>query len=213
MINLKLFFFYGLLSLFFSFQQERDWVLKKEEQDIRVYSRIVEDSDVREMRAITTLNVSMNNLIALIRDVEYYPRWVYRCSEAYVIKRISETEIYYYQVISAPWPISDRDMIIHAEMGKDEDGTIHIRLKGVPDYLDVKPDRVRIKKFKGKWILKPTIDGKIQVVQDVLVIPSGNVPSWAVNLAAVEGPFGTFLGMKNIVHEERFANHTFGFTK
>ena len=100
-----------LLSLFlllnlvcFSQTTKSDWKLKKNENGIVVYSRKTASSDFRELKSILYLKTSLNSIVALINDRASYPQWVYKCGQATVLKKISESELIHYQTVTAPWP-------------------------------------------------------------------------------------------------------------
>ncbi|MBA3900448.1 MAG: hypothetical protein H0X62_09610 [Bacteroidetes bacterium] len=61
--------------------------------------------------------------------------------------------------------------------------------------------------------MKPMAGGKIKVIQNLLVVPNGEMPLWMVNLAAVEGPYGTMEGLAGQINDSRFANQQFDFLK
>lgn len=199
--------------VFFGNSQE-EWQLQRNRNNISVYSRPSGENGIMKMRAITTLNVPLSNIVAILKDVDYYPQWVYRCSEAEIINQISETEFYYYQVTTVPWPIQNRDMVIHMKLSQNEkSGEVTVELKGKPDYIKEKEGLVRVKIFEGKWFVKPLEGGGVMVTHDILVVPNGSIPTWMVNQAAIEGPFGTLEEMANRVNEARFANRSFPFLK
>jgi ribosome-associated toxin RatA of RatAB toxin-antitoxin module len=202
--------FIHIISIFDSHKQE--WELQRNKNNISVYSRPVQGTDIKEMRAVSVINAPVSNVVAMIKDVDYYPNWMYRCSEAKLLEEISETEYIYYTVTSVPWPIKNRDMIIHAKISTDESGgVVHVSLNALPEYLEEKPDMVRIKKFEGKWTITPLEKGQVKLVNDVLVIPNGEVPDWMINMAAVEGPYGTMEAMIREANSERFSHRSFGF--
>ncbi|MDQ3190518.1 MAG: START domain-containing protein [Bacteroidota bacterium] len=193
---------------------QNDWELIRKKNNIEVYSRAVEKSEIRELRAITTVDSDLSNLVAIIHDVEYYPNWVFRASKAEVLKRVSETEFYYYQVTEAPWPISNRDMIVHVKFSQNpESKEVLVILDGVPDYIKEKPGIVRVPNFNGKWVFTPLENGTIRIIHKLFIEPKGDIPNWLVNRAAVEGPYSTLLNMKTIINKDRFSNRTFRFLK
>lgn len=199
---------------FIDMPSQYKWQLQKEKNNIRVYSRSVENTDIRELKAETTVEVPLSNIVAMIKDVNYYPNWVYRCSEARILKKVSETEFYYYQLTYAPWPISNRDMIIRCRISQDQQtGRVIAKLDGAPDFIEEKPGIVRVQKFSGEWVLTPVDDGKVRIVHELFIKPQGDIPSWLMNYAAVEGPYSTIHNMIQKLNDKRFANRTFGFLK
>ncbi len=208
-ISLLAFF---VFSLIINSNEQNDWELIRNRNNVEVYSRPVENKNDRELKAITIVDSDLSNLLAIIYDVEYYPNWVYRASEAEILNTVSETEFYYYQVTDAPWPITDRDMIIHVKVSQDEvSREITVKFTGVPDYMEEKPGFVRVPSFNGNWVFTPLEDGTVRVVHSLLIEPEGEIPSWIVNSAAVEGPYSTLLNMRRLINEDRFAKRSFDF--
>jgi hypothetical protein len=205
----------GVLPLFaFYTGGQEEWQLQRNRNNISVFSRLAEATGAMEMRAVSNIKSPLSNIVAMLKDVDYYPQWMYRCSEARVLKVISETEFIYYQVTTVPWPIKNRDMIIHVKIAQDQEtGEVRVALKGLPDYLERSEELVRVKIFEGQWILKPLPNGQVKIMQDILVVPNGEIPAWMVNLAAVEGPYGTMEGLVNQIQDNRFANQVFSFLK
>jgi hypothetical protein len=180
------------------FPSEENWQLKRSRNEIKVFSKAVEGTNFKRLRAETTIHQPLEQILKTIHNVENYPQWVFRCTQARILKRISSTEFYYYQVISVPWPISDRDMIIHLKTIEKADGSILITLQGVPGYMPPEDDFVRVQVFEGKWELNPLRDGGVEVIQELMVVTGGPLPAWMVNRAAVEGPYGTMKGLREI---------------
>jgi hypothetical protein len=215
---MKWFKYITIISIFplLSFYEgnQTEWQLQRNKNNISIYSRDLQNGSRMEMKAETVLDVPLSNMVAMVQDVEFYPNWMYRCSESRIIKRVSETEFYYYLVTTVPWPVSNRDMVVHVLVSQnDSSGTVEFDLHGIPDYIDEVDGIVRVQVFEGKWILKPLSGGKIQVIQKLMVAPTGALPTWMVNLAAIEGPYGTMVGMVEKVGEQRFSNKHFDFLK
>src|SRR5580765_5071510 len=100
----------------FSFADSTDWVLKKNENGIAVYTRYAEGSHLKEVRVVNVVESSLSGLVALLLDIKNYPNWIYACSEASVLKEINNHEQYQYQVTDVPWPVSDRDVASHIKI-------------------------------------------------------------------------------------------------
>ena len=99
--------------------QEAKWELKKDRNDVKVYVREATDSPFKELKMSFDVEASMHAVVALLQDVEAIPDWVYKCTEAYVVKEISQDEEYYYNLVDFPWPMSDRDFVVRSTMTKD----------------------------------------------------------------------------------------------
>lgn len=193
---------------------KNEWQLRKQEQGISVYSKDFENSKFKELKSIFQIKTSLTSVVALLKDFESYPGWVYRCGESYKVKQISETVSLHYQTVVAPWPVDDRDFIVHVVIQQDPVTGI-VTQKGNA-VIDSKPEvkgRVRIKTFKANWKITPLKDGFVQIEYQLMVDPGGSVPAWLVNLAVVDGPFDTALAMKEWLFKEKYQSAKISFIK
>ncbi len=60
---------------------------------------------------------------------------------------------------------------------------VTISMKDHQRYFPEQHHRVRVTKFEGFWKLKPTGNGKVEIVLQMHVEPGGKIPSWISNLA------------------------------
>src|SRR5262245_24248241 len=90
------------------------WKLEKDRNGIQVYTRAVPGSALKEFRAVTRINAPLPVALALIEDVNAMCSWLADCKQARTLKTVSASERYNYVVISAPFPVSNRDMVIRA---------------------------------------------------------------------------------------------------
>jgi ribosome-associated toxin RatA of RatAB toxin-antitoxin module len=191
-----------------------NWKLLKDNNDIKVYSRQIEGTNRFEMRAETKMLANLSSLVAMITDVDYYPKWVYRCSNVKLLKKISDHEFYYYQITYLPWPMSDRDMVIHVIIKQEENtGKVNAILKGVPDLVPEKKEFVRVTIFDGEWEFIPLKNGILSVKHQFIIDAKGDVPNWLLNMAIVEGPFITMENMGMFKSHNQYANRKFDFLK
>ncbi len=201
-----------VLASFHSFTDE--WTLKKVGEGVAVYNRDVDTSVVKELRAVTQLKTSLSSIISLLNDRDTYPKWVYRCEKSYMVKRISESEAVYYQNVVAPWPVDNRDFIVDVKVVQDPKTLVVIQTSACrPKFLPEVDGHVRITEFKASWVLTPLKNGIINCEYQLLVNPSGSVPAWMVNLAAIDGPYETTVHLREWVMKEKYQKAVFPFIK
>ncbi len=182
------------------------WKLQKNKDGIKVFTRAISGSSLNELKAEVLIHASLNSVMALLRDVPGFKDWVYHCKEAHELKK-NGNEVFYYQYTSVPFPVSDRDLIIRSSWHQDPiTKAIYISGEGHPEFVPKKSGVVRIEKFKSRWSLIPKGNGDILIEYEIIVDPAGWVPSWLVNLSAVEGPFETCKSLKNILKTAKYAN-------
>ncbi len=53
-----------------------DWLLVKDKNDIMIYSRLSDGTNIKEIKANVRINASMANLAGLLMDVETFTQWM-----------------------------------------------------------------------------------------------------------------------------------------
>ena len=180
------------------------WELVKDENGIKVFLRTVPGSKIKEFKGVTNINSSLDSIVAVLDDTEACPKWVHNCKDPVKLSEISFNEGYVYQVIDFPFPVKDRDLILHSVMTQNPDTKqVTIRLVAVPDYIS-ETKNVRIKRSDGFYLLKPLPDGSIEVTWQHHTEPGGGIPMWLVNALLVDTPFKTLNNLRKIVKGEKY---------
>ena len=189
-------FFLGvLLCPFRVFSQENDWQLKKDSDGITVYTRSVENSNIKEFKASTTLNSSAETIFNIILDVENYPKWIEDVNYAEKIyQRDSQIGMYYQ--LRMPWPIEDRDITLVSKFKKLPDNSTHFQLSYNAELKDEDEDFIRITEINGEWLITPINKDSCEVTYRFLADPKGSLPAWVINIFIVDGPFKTLQNLR-----------------
>lgn len=187
-------------------QKKNDgWVLKNEKDAIKVYYR--KTAGIYELKLATSIKVSLSSMAHLLDEVDDYPVWGYKVSEARLLKRVSPTELFYYTKIDFPWPLSDRDVIMHTRTEQDpHTRALHSISTALPDYIPGMADVVRIPKASIQWTVIPGNGGWAYIEYYLYSDPGGNLPDWVVNMALDVGPRETFKRMREILKTPRYQN-------
>ncbi len=203
----------SLVSLFFLLfaypviaQKKPDgWILKNEKDAVKVYYR--KTADIYELKLTTSIKVSLSGIAHLLDEVEDYSVWGYKVSEARLLKRVSPTELYYYSRIDFPWPMSDRDVILHTKMEQDlHNNSIRSISTSVPDYIPPVKDVIRVHKANTQWTVVPGNGGWLYLEYYLYSDPGGSLPDWAINMALDVGPRETIKRMREILKTPRYQN-------
>lgn len=183
---------FGSLSTF----AQSSWEVAKEKSAVKVYTKDNPGSSVKASKASVIINATVDDALNLLRDFENYPSWMYECSEGKLLKEISEEEYYVYTITDAPWPVTDRDLIVHVKASEAADGTVTLNMEGAADFIEETKGLVRVPEFKGAWILKPLKEGQIEVTYKMANHPGGSIPDWVANMTATDIPLFTLIEMK-----------------
>jgi len=169
--------------------QEYAWEFKKETNGIKVYSRDLPDSNLKALKIIMEVDISVNAIMALLMNTKSYPQWVYKCSNAGPVEINSVLNTIDYYQIDFPWPFSDRDLYTNTITSiNPENGVITSTSKGLVDYAPERPGFVRVPAHFNQWIITPVSPSKTHLKYYLQSMPGGSIPDWLVNLAADQGP-------------------------
>lgn len=188
---------FAVLLPYFVLAQDEDCKLRKDTEGIMIYACKSGDEKFKSLKADFTIeNTSLDELVALLKDVKNYPKWQYNMTTAEILKRESDESIITRSVIDAPWPVENREVIVRYQIIHDpERGEAHIEAKTVTyDYPKTK-GLVRIPFSQAEWIVKET-GSSLQVNYFLRVDPGGSIPAWVVNMSIAEGPYRTFTNLK-----------------
>jgi hypothetical protein len=195
------FFILLLFSVFFSFNAfSQEWELKKESDGIKVYTRVVKGSPIQEFRGEVVAKSNLSTILSVIDNIPDYPKWMYKCSYAERLKKISESSGYAYSVLEQSWPVTDRDACTFYYVTQDSNTkVVTIFIKGVSNYIPEKPDKVRMPSIKGSWQLIPVSKGVTKIVYQIHSEAGGEVPAALVNMFVTNTPYYNLLNLKKIV--------------
>jgi len=193
---------------------EFDPYLKINKDGIKVYIYSHKNSLFGTFKAITHINASLDSIIAVILDIESSTEWLDACEKSFLIKKLSFTEQYHYQIFTIPFPFKNRDFIFHSTMQHDPlSNAITITMSSAPDYcIDKQSEKcqeanqsglVRVNKSIGTLKLEPDDKGtKITWIQHT--DPAGHLPAWLVNLLVKKTPYRSLIKLTEKVKEEKY---------
>jgi hypothetical protein len=190
---IKIFFFlFSCIHFTIGFSQA-NWKLSKNKDGIQVYQRDSRNSDFKSIKVECTLDGNFDKLVAVINNVNNYKNWVYNNKAASLLKRINAYEFYYYTEAYLPWPLDNRDAVMHTRITKDSlNHFLKINSVAVANYLPRKSGKVRISRSDINWYVTRSSSTSIHISYTFETDPGGSVPSWLVNNFADKGPFESF---------------------
>ncbi|HDP79467.1 MAG TPA: hypothetical protein ENN21_01345 [Spirochaetes bacterium] len=173
---------------------------------IQVYTQPVEGSDMDAFRGVAVVDAPIESVAAVINDIPAQPRWMASCTEARVIKELGENAVLIYRVTKAPWPVSDRDMVIVSTAVIEPGGRRIVANFAATDNHGVPPRNgvVRIRKMRGQWILEKLSPDRTRVSLTVHSDPGGSLPPSVANRASRDIPLKTLRGLRRIVREPKY---------
>ncbi|MDH5737743.1 MAG: START domain-containing protein [Gammaproteobacteria bacterium] len=201
----------GTFSLDSSAQEVTDWILKKEADEIKVYTRRHGNSPYLEFKGEVIIDAPFVSVLALLDDVEACEEWVHRCKMGKTLAEVRTPDEYdrvIYQITQLPFPLKNRDAIYKATVtwGKDNQSA-YIQLMSMPDYIEG-TDFVRIRESSGSYEAIMLNKSQVKLTWMHWVDPEGILPAFIVNSLSVSIPFQSLKRFREKVKEEKYQGLT-----
>lgn len=194
-----------VLFLGFFLLNTDDWNKVADRSGIKVYTRLSPDSQFKEVKVDMKINASLNEITAALEDIPTQKQWVLNTIDAFVVNKINAGEFYYYLSTRMPFPISNRDAVIHYTRSYDpvreEVTTISL---AYPNYYKSVENYIRIPYFHSSYTITKLDDHTCQVKYKVLIDPGGTLPAWIVNLAISRGPYESMYEFRELVQSGQY---------
>jgi len=180
-----------------SAQRDLRWELKKDEDSIRIFVANNPESKIKMIRAEFTLRARREELFHQLLRADLYREWQFNTVKSEIIQSINPHELVYYCEVSAPWPVDNRDIIMHLKVN-DHPGEreFSIITRCMPDARPRMAGIVRVPESRGEWRVRQIGPEMLRVDFQIQVDPGGYVPAWLVNLTLTQAPFQTFTNLK-----------------
>lgn len=179
---------------------DNGWILKKDKDGVQVYTKHNSKSPFNLLKAESEIDVNLTTFLELIFDIQSHTKWVYNCVQSVPIKKVSTYDVYYYGETYAPWPVSNRDLILHLKAVTDTlSGICTVTAVSEPQLKPEVKGKVRVPRSVSVWKLIPKGKNHLKVIYTLDIDPGGSLPAWLVNFASVEGPYLSFIKMREIL--------------
>jgi hypothetical protein len=175
------------------------WQFVKQTEGIVIDRRVVAGSPLKEFRGRGVVDAPIAAILAVFSDVPRATEWMDSCNGSRLVADVNDREKLVYNRTHAPWPVADRDAVLHNVVSFDA-AKREVRL----DFVSVSDAPVppvagvvRMPFLRGHWILTPDGDGKgTRVEYQVHANPGGRLPDWLVNYVSRDLPFRTIAGLR-----------------
>lgn len=185
---------------------EAAWLLRREAENIQVYTRAIPGSDHDEVLTTTVVGgLRLSALVALLQDAEACPDWAPHCASAYVVAVVSEQESYVYTHSDMPFPVRDRDVVSFVSWQQDPVSRVVTMVgEAVTGVVDEVKGRVRLTDASAVWTLEPLPEGRLRVSNRTYLDPGSRVPAWLTNQLLVETPLLTMQALISLAQDRRY---------
>ena len=189
-----------LLMLSFTPQSSAgEWIKTGEVAGVTLYKRDLPGSDVVAIRGEAVIEESMPRIVGVLENVEREKEWMADIAESYNIEKNTETDRWEYNRTKTPWPLQDRDFVIHTQTRFTKDPEPRLTIEMTSGENRKKPALsgvVRGELIDSRFILKYIDAKKTHLTCEIQADPKGVIPKWVVNLFQSHWPVDTIQGLK-----------------
>lgn len=181
------------------------WRPLVDQDGVSVVERIAAGRTLPELRAVGEIDAGLFEVLAVISDIPEQVRWMHDCVESRLLRREAGEVSLLYNRTTAPWPVSDRDVVLRTETILIEPlEHAAVRFSNVSDPGTPEIDGfVRIPRLLGEYDLVALSPTRTRVTYTLDLDPGGSIPGWVAARTARETPLRTLLGLKNQVDATR----------
>lgn len=196
-----------------------DWNLAKESDGVSVYTRAVEGSEYLAFRGETVVEGSVAALVSILYDTPAAPEWLHQCRFAMTLEEKSFEENYIFQVYDLPFPVSDRQVILHSTLFLTQEGA-RLETKEANGYCAGRQSGrcrqiqekalIAFTRSRGHYTFTHLDANRTKVVWQQHTEPGGRIPVWLVNMLVVDIPFNSLRNIQALVKTDKYRNMTMG---
>ena len=197
---LRIFFFFVFITLQCEGFGQYQWKLDKDKDCIKIYLSDVAGTGYKAVKVECTFSGTYIKLFNLITNVSRNSEWVYNSKTNYILKQINPLDFIYYSETHFPWPLSNRDVVIHDRIRTDSMPRFFtITGTGEPDFIPKKSGKVRVPHYSSYWKVTMPTQQSIHIDYILEVDPGGSIPSWLSNVFVDKGPYETFKKLAEVL--------------
>lgn len=172
-----------------------DWILKKNENNIKVYLR-KNEKNTSEYLAETVIGSDIESILKFILDFDNSYKWMYRLEESKILEKSNDTLFYVYFKMEMGWPLKKRDLVSDVKILR-EDNIVTVDLTSTPGYIPLDKNLIRIIDSKSTWTLSNIDSNKTKVtLQSYAEID--NIPSFVIDMFILDGPLHSMKNLRKI---------------
>jgi ribosome-associated toxin RatA of RatAB toxin-antitoxin module len=178
------------------------WSEYRSKSGIQGYERNIPGTKYIETRSVTIIDKPIDLLWGILKDIESYPEWMYRCTDAELLSQTDDLNRVLYFSQGVPFGSPDRQVITQAITTRnDQSDSYSVRVISL-DHANYNlssdlntTDRQWMNEFRGRWILQRQDDGRSKVTYRAFTDPGGFAPAFIVNRVIRNVTFNSLAGM------------------
>ena len=174
------------------------WSLREESGKIRIYTMDQSDSSFQVFKAEALLDAPIEAVMAVMVNPTSCMEWVLNCSESYGVGKGNFNDRYVYSVNDMPWPVTDRDYVLHIRYTRRRGFRRNHHENGRHSGKRAEnSNRVRVHRSDTLYRFIPE-DNKTRMIWLQHTDPNGSLPGWLVNRLLVDIPMSSIEELEKV---------------
>ncbi|WP_287962600.1 START domain-containing protein [Alcanivorax sp.] len=215
---------FGLLWLLLAFStlcspafsnEDQDWTLVSDRNDIQVYMKHRDESRLKTFRGVTRFPLKDEySLVALLNDYPSYPKWLHFVDSAEEFGRANPLDRQLRFTTQLPWPLADREAVLRAKVTQVLDpnpNSVKITLINQPDALPPTKNYIRFPEMTGILAFSRLSNHQIEMTYELILDPGGYIPAWIANILLRDAPYFTLERLRRIINKPEYQNHYYDY--
>lgn len=191
-----------------------EWELRRDKEQIQVYTGDVEGSKFKAVKATMELEASLGEFVALVMDSKSCPDWAELCKHSEQVSTTSETEMIVYTLNDLPWPVTDRDANAAVRWSQDPQTlAVEMLAKITTEGRPPRKGTLRLQYGVTGWTFTPVGDGRVAVESRAHLDPGGATPAWLTNRLLVDAPYQTLSKMRELILTRKYEGSSISFVR
>jgi hypothetical protein len=190
-----------------SVSPKEGWKLAADAKDVFIYSRPHADSNLKEFKAIGSIDAPSGAVHAVIDDFENYPKFMPYTLECRLIKHEGDAVIGYQRL--SPKIIQDRDYTLRVSKKSwpGPKGLTYLSQWQTANELGPPEQKgvVRLKVCDGTWLLEPDGPAKTRATYSIYSDTGGFVPALIANQGSLTAIKKLYTAIRKQVKEPQYA--------
>lgn len=187
-----------LLILQGSAVADEGWRLYKTEADISMQQRHLQQGRKKLLQVKIQLDYqgSISAFLHLLNDTNKAALWLHNVAQVELLAKPSLTEDLVYTRFSAPWPLTERELVSCSQWQQRTDLTLIMKVWDCADLHPENPDKLRLRDFSALWVLSPLPGNKVRLQYTGIADAGGQVPRFLSDPVALSSSWKSFKALQ-----------------
>jgi hypothetical protein len=188
-----------------------EWELEIDKKEVKVYSRKVAGSTLKEFKAQRRIKTTVARAAAAMRstDIEDCSAWIPGCESGKVIENWNPKGHYFihFYHVNYPGPVEPREFLLKTEFTKTAQNGLQVDFRALPDLMPQSGCCYRISKMHNTWRYTPVNAEEVDV--ELHTRMDHGLPYPLINKGAPSGLYSLFRALPRLINKEKFEKSTF----